>query len=211
MIDPDVRALVEQLVATAIKESPGDATYIKPGVVTARNANGTYRITMSGAPIPDDVLAYRNVFAPVGAVVEVLMVGNTPRIVGVLGQPLPQPQWFTDLIGGGTPTPNTYAEFAVHTSLLTVPVDCTMEVDVEMYHGFTGANNQITMQIRDQGGAAIGSDWIVNQTAGQYVSSAMRATKNYNAGQVAGFRIAYKVTTSNQWMTALSRVSFTPR
>lgn len=78
----DVRDL-----ARSVAPSEPSSLILHVATVTAvnRSAN-TYTITVGGASVAG-VPAYRNVYAVVGDVVEVLLDGPSPRIVGVVGVP----------------------------------------------------------------------------------------------------------------------------
>ncbi len=94
MADDDIRQLAEQLNRETT--APGDATYLRRGVVTAfdRSTN-SYTITIGGTSIVG-VPALNSVYAMVNDPVDVLFDGPAPRILGVIG------------VANGLPDTNSY-------------------------------------------------------------------------------------------------------
>lgn len=94
---------VGELAAELARQSstPGDATYLRRGAVTAVQAS-TVTITLGGAPVTA-VPYYSHLRLTVGDVVDVLFDGPSPRIVGVIGATPAAPTW--RVIGAaGNPT-----------------------------------------------------------------------------------------------------------
>lgn len=79
----DVKELAEQLGRQGT--SPGDATYLRRGVVQAITpASGTATVRIGGVDVAG-IPVYRNVGARVGDVVDVLIDGPAARVIGVAG------------------------------------------------------------------------------------------------------------------------------
>lgn len=83
-MDDAIRELATELGDHA--SSPGDATYLRRGIVTAASrALNTYTVTVGGGSVAD-IPGYRNVAANVGDWVDLLFDGPASRVVGVVGQ-----------------------------------------------------------------------------------------------------------------------------
>lgn len=126
-------------------------------------------------------------------------------------------QYFTGSISNGTAV--VFTSVITQNAILTLPYNYTMFVTAAINHGFNAVANRIDFQIQDESGvsinwksAAVLGDWSHEQphTGIAYMSTII-GKKDYTAGQVCGFRLTYKVTTSNVFMDSGVRVEFKAR
>lgn len=142
-------------------------------------------------------------------------VQDTARlIVGVVGGgigPAVPPQFFAVLASNLTAT--TMTDYLTQTSIGVAPVATTMEVAVTGRQGFVGVANTAVFDILDEGGASIlyGDDsnkYALNNAAAEWRAMSMLGKKQYAAGATMGFRLQYKVTTSNVYIRNSVVVTF---
>lgn len=125
-------------------------------------------------------------------------------------------QMFGFNLANGTAT--TFTAISTVNTIIALPYDYKMIVQVHVNTGANGAVNVIYLQIQDETGAQIspkgtidGSWRYDNQIGNQAACWSLIAEKNYAAGATCGYRLAYKVNTSNVFMDGIIRVSFQPR
>lgn len=120
-------------------------------------------------------------------------------------------------IANGTAT--SYTDIITQNSILSLPYPYRMEVVAYIHSAGNAATNNVNFQLRDESGNSIhfsktivDPDWILtNTTSGAYAAITAMGAKDYAAGATCGFRLAYKVNTSNIYWDAAIRVSFVPR
>lgn len=127
-------------------------------------------------------------------------------------------QFFTLALSNGTAT--SFTDFVTNNSILALPYPYTMVVEASINSGGNGAGaNIITVQVRDElgnsinfGKTVIDVDWRVDTDhTDQFLVWHVIGKKDYAAGATCGFRLAYKVNTTNIFMDGSIRVSFSPR
>jgi hypothetical protein len=120
-------------------------------------------------------------------------------------------------LSNGTATSLT--DFVTQNSILSLPYPYTMLVQALINSGANAGANYASIQVRDETGAninyskgTVATDWSNHQAAASndQVWGAF-GKKDYAAAATCGFRLAYKVNTSNIYMDGVVRVSFVPR
>lgn len=127
-------------------------------------------------------------------------------------------QFFTGILNNGVAT--TFTAFITQNSILALPYPYTMVVQAFCVLGANGGANTATLQIQDEAGANINykgvtmdvlTDWPTALAASDHKTTVVLGKKDYTAGATCGFRLAYKVSTSNLFSDAAVRVSFQAR
>ena len=132
-------------------------------------------------------------------------------------------QFFTGTLSNGTATSLT--AFITQNSILSgaqaPPYPYSMFVEAALNYGGNAGANFAIFSVLDEAGADINLkvdsgavDWevqLASSGAGFRGSAVIFGKKDYAAGTTCGFRLAYKVTTSNLYIDAGVRVSFVPR
>lgn len=129
--------------------------------------------------------------------------------------------FYTGGLGGGAAV--AFTDFLTQNEVGSLPFPYTMEVVAYLGHGGNGAANQVSFQVRDEGGAQINlkgivmdiqSEWNQKQAlaaGGDRNLSTIFGVKNYAAGVKCGFRLAYKVDASNVSVDAGVHVRLIPQ
>lgn len=127
------------------------------------------------------------------------------------------PKFYTATLSSGTQT-GTFAAFLTQNSILTAPYPLTMVVTVTGDMGANGGANTAHLQMQDEGGTPIthngvfGADYvqIANTVASDNKAVCLMGHKVYAAGATCGFRVGYRVDTSNIFIGAYATVNFYP-
>lgn len=126
--------------------------------------------------------------------------------------------YYNTTISNGSST--SLVDFLTQNVVGSLPYNYTMIVTAYVNCGFQGALNFLSLQVRDEAGANInykttvlGTDWVIRQepVTNHRSISPIFGKKDYNAGATCGFRLAYKVDTSNTWADVTVHVKLVPR
>lgn len=125
-------------------------------------------------------------------------------------------QFFGITLSNGVATSLT--AFYTNNALLSLPYDYRMIVQAHVNTGANSVANIVFLHIQDEGGINLMPKGIIDASWRYDNSGANRAAvwslisyKDYAAGATCGFRMAYKVDTSNIYLDGIVRVSFQPR
>lgn len=113
----------------------------------------------------------------------------------------------------------SFTAFFTNNAVITgLPYQFKMIVECHVNSGANSAANIVTLQIQDEAGVQISPKSVIdgswrqdNQVGSQAECWSLIAEKDYAAAATAGFRVAYKVNTSNIFLDGIARVSFVPR
>lgn len=120
---------------------------------------------------------------------------------------------------GDNGTATSYTNWVQNDSILVAPFPLRMMVTCYHNSGFNAAANTVNHQVRDQANNNITSQgsWggavsyqFDHPHAGQFFSYTVHGFRDYDAGETAGFRLAYKVSTSNIYLRCSVVVQFFP-
>lgn len=146
------------------------------------------------------------------------IVYNGSAWVGQGAMAAPAPQFYLGAIVNGTAT-GPFSVFSTQNAILVAPYPLTMLVTYSGDMGSNGAPNAVHMQIQDQAGAAIthgghqGTDFVAfaNNVGSANKSLTIMGHRDYTAGQTCGFRVGYRVDTSNIYIQGTTTVQFFPK
>lgn len=149
--------------------------------------------------------------------------GENDARIAALETRLAQAELVTDFyystgLNNGTAT--AFTEIWANNAIASLPYNYRMFVTIIMTAGFNGASNIVTWDVRDGTGVAINNKigavlngaWEYYQTTvGATYGLVIRGHKDYAAGATCGFRLAYKVNTSNVWADLTAHVRLVRR
>lgn len=127
-------------------------------------------------------------------------------------------QFFSGTVNNGVAT--TLTDFITQNAILSLPYPYTMVVSIFANVGANAGANRSFLGIRDEAGANIcykssnleaATEFGITNVADNRGTMVGLGKKDYAAAATCGFRLAYRVTTSNIYVDASVRVSFIPR
>lgn len=110
--------------------------------------------------------------------------------------------FYTHGFANGTDT--SFTEVVSQNSVASLPYAYTMVVRAHIMHGGNGSANQVLWDVRDHAGVSCNwkgvtlvTTWDIDQSVNARILSTVMGKKDYAADVACGFRIAYRVNTSN--------------